>query len=545
MFDFFSHRKGSSTPTVFYVPTPDPFENPLVETNPGPLRQWAIALPFANPDQLAEAVLTSLTRLNRFPGPVRKRYELMEIYQSPALRLVHSSASHRGPAPTQKTRRVMLEMAFGYSHLANQCLGNKASKKNLERLTYAIYHAIKFYLQEYLYACEEFDCRTTHSYREISRLRTFAEEQKIHLSPIGEEDHPDIERSIEQQYNRFLLLRLLDPCHLQAGEVRLCFDYLDALAGHAQFKPPSREIEPSGHYVVDRLGEVPPSLFEPDGLETLTQPRFTLFDLNPVSTQIHQQLRRLERSEEQKPATMSKLTAQEVANLLARMLKSWHIRLQRDSERHTTSGQVSVWTGLNSIYLYLTRDQRQEDYADDAASNEITLTQVQSVQTKAQDPHKPQLIARRFNQSRSGVALHLSMSPNSPSLVGELVLISLQGGAETTEWKIGIVKRALNRQGEHLEIGVQFVQGRIEPITLQSTLKEMRSDSGETPEKSAYPGLYIDQGHTHRSSLLVPKHFFVLGQEYRVEEMVPAPVITPLQLLESTIHFERYRIKSV
>jgi hypothetical protein len=546
MFDFFTHRQGSSAPTLFYVPTQDPFENPLVETNPAALRQWATALPFANPDQLSEAVLTSLVRLNRYPGLLRKRDELMEIYHTPVVRLLHSSSGRRGPAPTPTLRRVMLEMAYGYSHIANECLRSKANKKNLGRLTFAIYHAIRFYLQEYLYACEEFDCRDIHTYREISRLRTFAEEQQINHTPVDEGDNKPFKRTIEQQYNRFLLLRLLDPCHLQEGEPRLCFDYLDELAVHARFKPPSREVDRSGHYVVDRLGEVPPSLFEPEGLDTLAQPRFTLFDLNPVSQQIHQQLRNLERSGDQNPPVLSKLTTREITNLLARILKSWHIRPQRDSERHTTSGQVNVWTGLQHIYSYLTLDQTVTTEQKDTQDDEITLTQVQSsVHHQAQDPRKPQLTARRSNQSRSGVALHLNMNLAAPSLIGEVVLIRLQTEVDNNDWKIGIVKRALNQQGNILEIGVQFVQGRIVPVSLQSTYRTTTTDSDEVEERPTYPGLYIDQGHTHRSSLIVPKHFFALGQEYRVEEMIPAPAVTPLQLLENTAHFERYRVKPI
>ena len=543
MFDFFSHRQTPSKMEVFQVPAPDPFENPLVETSPGPLRQWATSLPFANPDQLSDAVLTSLVRLNRFPGPVRKREELMEVYFTPVQRLLHGSTVRRGAASIQALRRVMQEMAYGYSHLANDRISSKASKKNTEHLTHAIYHALKFFLLDYLYACEEFDCRTTHTYREISRLFTYAEEQKIHLTPFDEGDHPGIERSIEQQFKRFMLLCLLDPCHLQEGEPRICFDYLDAMAKHARVTPLTREIESSGHYVIDRLGEVPPTLFEPDGMDTLSQPRFTLLDLNPVSQQIHLQLRSLERSDEHKPPPMNRLTTHEVTNLLARMLRSWHIRLQRGSERHTTAGEVSVWTGLNNIHLYLRLDEQTEQ---DPENNEITLTQSTTAQSQTLDPSKPQLIARRYNQSRSGVALHLNLSPNAPSLVGELILISLHSGAAMTEWKIGIVKRALNRQGEALEIGVQFVPGRIVPTTLQATIEHSSSlevDDGEEPP--SHPGLYIDQGHHHRSSLIVPRHLFALGKEYRVEEMIPSPLISPLQLLESTAYFERYRVKPV
>ena len=99
MFDFFSHRSCASRQGIFQVPKPDPFENPLVETSPALLRQWATALPFANPEQLSEAVLTSLGRLNRYPGPIKKRDELMEIYLTPALRLRHCS----GARPISRT----------------------------------------------------------------------------------------------------------------------------------------------------------------------------------------------------------------------------------------------------------------------------------------------------------------------------------------------------------------------------------------------------------------------------------------------------------
>jgi hypothetical protein len=547
MFDFFAHRKDSPRPAIFFVPTPDPFENPLVETDPSALRQWATALPFANPDQLAESVLTNLIRLNRFPSAVRKRGELMEVYATPVQRLLHGNAARKGRAPIHALRQVMMEMAYGYSHLANDCLSGKANKKGMERLAWSIYRAISFYLQEYLFACEEFDCRASHTYREISRLHTYAEEQNIHLTPLADDDQPDTERSISQQYSRFLLLRLLDPCHLQDGEPRICYTYLDDLAALARFMPPSREVDSSGHYVIDRLGEVPPSLFEPEAAETLAQPRFSLFDLHPVSLQIHQQLRTLERAEEQKPPAMSKLTTLEITNLLARMLKSWHIRLQRNSERHSTSGEANLWLGLSNVYHYLNRDNSPLNHETNA-DDEITLSQTSAaMQAQLADPSKPQITGLRSNQSRSGIALTLKPRPGLPSLIGELVLISLQSGANRDEWKIGIIKRALKRSDEHMEIGIQFVQGRVIPVTLQSTSPSRHAEQIELEDEQppTHPALYIDQGHTHRSSLIVPKQFFALGMEYRVEEMIPAPSVSPLQILESTAYFERYRVKAV
>jgi len=158
MLNFFHKRRSSTQHASFEVPSPDPFENPLVETHPGQLRQWAAGLPFANLQQLATAVITSLSRLNRYPGQVKKRAELMEIYLSPSTRLCHVSAEQKNPLPIRLKRQLMREMAYGYLHLVNSCL-RAPSEKLQKSLGSYIYFTTKFIALEYLFACEEYDCR--------------------------------------------------------------------------------------------------------------------------------------------------------------------------------------------------------------------------------------------------------------------------------------------------------------------------------------------------------------------------------------------------
>jgi hypothetical protein len=237
---------------------------------------------------------------------------------------------------------------------------------------------------------------------------------------------------------------------------------------------------------------------------------------------------------------MNLLTVGETTNLLARILKTWHIRLKRDSERHSTSGHVELWIGLHSIHYHL----NQPNLGLDSDNEEITMSGSQGLATGQQDPNTPQLTARRFNQSRSGVALHLPPSAVDRQLIGELVLIRLHGAVDANEWKIGIIKRALHREEGVLEVGVQFLTGNIQPITLQQARMKDEEEILDEEDVIIQPCLYIDQGHSHRSSLIVPKRFFIIGQSYRVEEMIPAPDVTPLQMLESTSTFERYRVRA-
>jgi hypothetical protein len=537
MFDFFTLRRSTTQQALFYVPQPDPFENPLVETDPEQLGQWATALPFANPQQLAENMINSLGKLNRFPGQIKKRDELMQIYVTPAQRLTHGLTQRKDQAPVTLSRRVMQEMGFGYCHIANECIVSKPTKKMTARLGQALYSAIKYFMLEYLLACEDFDCRYGASYRQISRLMTYASEQNLQHVQMDDKDQSEPQQAtITHQFNRFLLLLLLDPCHLQEGEPRLCFEYLNSVADEARFVEPTADSETTGRYVIDRLGEVPPYLFHLECLETLTQSRFILFDLKPVSQNLHHQLRCMEQSEQNKPDCLRQLTGREANNLLARMLKSWHIRLKRDSERHTTSGQVMLWIGVKQVHNYLTNHTDNHDIDE----QEITMTQPMGMSDTSASPTYKQFTALRSNQSRSGVALQIPRQAVNTRLIGELVLISGHHQRQGTDWKLGVVKRAMNMADDLLEIGVQFVLGKIEPITLR--LIDTQSTESPNPD---YAGIFIDQGNNQRSSLLVPKHFFVIGQEYRVEEMLPSPSITPLQLLETTAHFERYRIKSI
>ncbi|MEJ2611528.1 MAG: hypothetical protein P8179_15950 [Candidatus Thiodiazotropha sp.] len=537
MFNFFSRRPSATQQVLFSVPQADPFENPLVETNPEQLRQWATALPFANPQQLAESVITSLGRLNRYPKPIKQREELMQVYITPALRLSHTVAKRKSQTPIILIRKVLQELAYGYCHIANECISSKPNKKSLSRLGNALYHAIKYFSLEYLLACEEFDCRYGATYRQISRLMTFATEQNLHLIEMHDNDQPEpYQTTITHQYNRFLLLLLLDPCHLQEGEPRLCYEFLNTVAGEALTIPPIDDGEITGRYVIDRLGEVPPYLLHRDGLENLAQPRFALFDLNPVSQNLHHQIRRMEQSEQKRPESLSKLTIHEANNLLARMLKSWHIRLRRDSERHNTSGQVLMWIGVQQVHSYLSG----EVPTSEVEQQEITMSQPIGINAESLPTAQCCLPAMRTNQSRSGVALRIPRKVVNAPLIGDLILISRNRERTGNDWKIGVVKRAFNVQENLLEFGIQFVLGKIEPITLR-----LYRPHHDEQKQMDHPGIFIEQGHIHRSSLIVPKHFFVIGQEYRIEEMIPAPSVMPLQLLESTARFERYRIKSI
>ena len=533
MLKIFQKRKSAPRYTPYAVPVPDPFENPMVETHPGQLRKWAEGLPVTNQQQLAEALATSLSRLNRFPGQVKRREELMEIYLAPACRVCHQYAEQKNLLSGAVKRQLMQELVYGYLHLVNSCLHEQITDKQRSRLAASIYCALKFTALEYLFACEEYDCRNTTTRKEVMRLYTLAEDLDLHHLPQDDPEQPIA--TIAHLSKLVLLLSLLDPCHLQQGEIHSIYHYLNQFADVARFAELDASVEPGGHYVIDRLGEVPSQLMDPETLDGLETSRFCLFDVMPISQRLHQHLRIIEQPNGITPTALENLTPQAAANLIRRMLKSWHIRAQRDSERHATTGQVKLILGIEGVHRHLS-GLDHPDAISSGKQDSIELTLDACGVNRHTHSTEQALDSWRANQSRSGVALCLRLPLLLTPKVGDLALIVKPDNGKRDDLKIAIIRRALRKDGSVLEIGLQFLSGKIIPLSIQA----LDPESEQPPVN--LPALYIDLGGYAQNSLLVNKGQMRIGCEYRVEEMTPAPVIKPVHLAEATAKFERYRI---
>ena len=532
MLRFPTKRRSSFKHKPFCVPTPDPFQNPMVETHPRQLRQWVAALPSADPEQLAQAIITQLGRLNRFPALVKKRAELMEIYRAPSTRLYQLSQERKSTLPMSLVRQVMLEMAYGHLHLVNQTINEKPSAKRRKRLQTAVFHAAEYLSREYLYACLMYDCSGSITLREIIRLHTLTEEYNLQPEPVA---RPEQSTTIAHHVKLTLLLSLLDPCHLQDGEARILFDYLSEFADLACFTELNNPSEAAGHYVIDRIGKLPPQPFDPDKREGLTPPRFCLFNILPISQRLHQDLRNIEKQVGVYPIGLQNLGSKSAANLLQRTLKSWHVRQVRDSERHPTSGQARLSLGIAAIHHFLSYTEASSGSA--IPTEEIVLlSTVEGLSASVSLPPR-NLDCWRHNQSRTGIALLLPLPQETTPHVGDLVLLTKPDGGNRADAKIGIVRRALLKDKNTLKIGVQFISGRLVPLTLQTIEK-----ADDQPSRSIQ-ALYLDLGEVERSTLIVPKESLTIDREYRIEEMIPAPRICPVHLAEATASFERFRIR--
>jgi hypothetical protein len=145
------------------------------------------------------------------------------------------------------------------------------------------------------------------------------------------------------------------------------------------------------------------------------------------------------------------------------------------------------------------------------------------------------LRCHRLNVSKSGIALRLGL-PNDPQpQVGQLVLMKDGTDPRKPAIEAGIVRRCLRIDDDTMELGVQFIRGRVKAIAF----RPVSADSQETGYQS---GLFIHEGADQLGSLLVARGLYQEGREFLIEEADPAPLVTAIRLIESGPDFDRFHV---
>lgn len=535
MFQFGKKPQPVANAPTFLCPPPDPFENPMVETLPANLQQWIEHLPIADTVNLGETVLTALSQFNRYPGQIKKRRELLDLYQAPIGRFYQSTTEREESIPLDLRRALMREMAYGYLRIVNEQLGTNRSSRQPMLLLQAIYQAVKHLAFEHYFSTLVYDCRWSDLSSEMIRLHTLAEELGIQDSLVEDEE---LKPTITHLIKRSLLLMLAGPCHFRTGEAKLARTYLDHIASAAFFEPIGSAGEPSGCYVIDRTGKTAPYLYKPDKRDELTEPRHCLFNLTPVSAQVHQHLRIIENRLSERPIGLANLPKEAASSLLKRLLKSWHVRQNRGSERHAISGNAFILFGIQAIYRHLIS---VTDNLEPPQASEDNIALVHGLGGFHQPTYNliQAIECQRMNQSHTGIALRLGLAPDRSPQIGELVLVLRNGKGLPSDYRLGQVKRAMRESRTTMELGIEFIQGKLNPISLQPQVAE------EGEYLPSIPALYIGQSGSQRGMLIAAKKQLELDQVYKVAEDMPASAITLTHRLEVMSGCERFNVKPV
>jgi hypothetical protein len=522
----------------FTVPAPDQGESPSVLSEVGPLNKWLTSLPNANENQIAKQITKAFSLLNRYPGQVKNRLELIECYLPYINQLILTQTQNHTNQEYELLRQLITEVAYGYKHIINQQLQHRSWLTGKKKLLTGIYFATKFLSLELRLAYEQYDAKIANSWHEIMRLYTLTERLKMEDEPVIDPTQTEAKNAtISHQLKRTLLLSLLDPGHLQPNEARICFDYLNEHASLATLEQPTENSDPTGKFILDLSSSRPPQPFE-NYKEPLNPEQHRLLNLLPASKRVQEDIQAILLNKEDLPTVFRHHLRSEAINILKRVLKSWHIRQERQGQREDAYGWVQISIGISSIHHFLLQDEDREEAAEFITPPDLDDSLVLGFELHESNPIKvnyEELRCRQLNRSKNGLALHISLSSNILPKVGQLILIRQETEEKRAGGQLAVIRRCMKLSENTLEIGVQFIPGQVKTITL-------RPITTTHTDTTFQPAIVINNGLNRPSSILVAKGLYANSRQYKVAGNWPASQIVANKLIESTPGFDWFHL---
>ncbi len=519
------------------VPAQDTIENPNVETNQARLVEWINNLPQANPTAMATALYESIYQINRFPGAVNQHHTLINCYQPPfetIYQAARKASQKQGSQTTLKqtditpiTIKTTIELAYSYKIIINEHLKLNNTHKHQQQFNHAIYSAMKVTMLELMLEYSNLIPGSKKAWREIFQLYTLAEQHDLVEIPIEEGT------SIGLLFKRILLIAIIDPYRLPRGEVWFCYNYLSHWAIKAELH--TATVTPdntTGLFLIDFQAMHPPKPPEPSS--ELSPKHHRLLHVNSLNLVIHRQRKQLLENDGTSPKGADNLTKEQTKQMFRHMLLAWHVRPTRRSERHEKYGSHPVTYGLSAINYYLKKDSfvQEEDTSFNDLVDDITLTLEESASFHRENKHYPVSSWRIFNRSTGGIGIVVPPPFPKDVQVGQLIMIELDTDTGTKQFKTGVIRRMIERDANTLEIGVQFLPGKIVPISIRPCFydKEIKADFQH--------GILMDRGSKAQKALITPRSMYKHQREFVLENNNSVQQIISDNIIETTPVFD-------
>jgi len=530
-------KQGPPSTLQLTVPAQDAIESPNVETDHLRLVEWINNLPYANPLSTAAALYESIYQLNRFPGTLNHRYELVNCYQPPFEVIYQAARQATQPTGAQSRLKktdispiaikISIELAYSYKLIINEHLKLNDIHRHQQQFSHAIYSAMKAITLELMLEYSNLIPDSKKAWRELFQLYTLAEQYNLEKIPIEEGI------SIDLLFKQILLIAIIDPYHLLKGEVWFCYNYLTHWAIkselHASTTVPDNI---TGLFLVDLQALHPPKPPEPNS--KLLPERHRLLHVNSLNLVIHQQRKQLLTNESVEVKGTEGISKEQAEQMFRHMLLAWHVRPTRRSERHEKYGSYPVTYGLSAInhYLKIGTFTQEDDTSTEELIDGETLTLGETASFCRENRHFQLYSWRIFNRSSGGIGIIVPPPFPKEIQVGQLIMIELDTNTETKQLKAGIIRRMIERDANTLEIGVQFLPGKIAPISIRPYFydKEITADFQH--------GILIDRGPKTPQALITPHGMYKQQREFVLDNNNLVQRIISDEIIETTPVFD-------
>ncbi|MGD8307884.1 MAG: hypothetical protein PVG98_00485 [Chromatiales bacterium] len=523
------------------VPKSDSVEHPSIEQEAARLGDWIRSLPYGDPESAAKRLGESLYHLNRSPGAVPRRIDLMACYDEAFQRLfgicLRRSLLSRSADQSRSDRRyaelirkLAVEMAYGYKLVIQP----RRAARRAGPTAPALIHALQMLQIGLLFSYARYRPPATSTWTEFCALYAEAERLGLQETPVRvSDDGESHQTTCSALLKRAALLALLDPYRLSPGDIWHADAYLKRWAGRAELTTVEAGQHAEHAAVIDLRG-TPPRPYAPD---KAYQPvgRFLLVDPAPLRDVVGTHLEALEDPESRRSQAVATLEPSRAAQLLRHMQHAWYGAPRRQSPRKERYEWLPVASGLGAVVGQLRREPRGLEFA--ALPTEGAEEGGRPGPMSGRAAESGALRLRQFNRSASGVGVRVRL-PTPPGLsVGQLVLVKDEGSRNGGS-VLGIVRRMILRDSTNAEVGIEFLETAVAPVELRPLV------FGEGRKPDFQPGL-IAEGPERgsRGMLLTPRHMFKPGREYMVALRGSNLRVMAERLVESNTGFDRFEYR--
>ena len=531
-----------------------------------PLKRWLGDLPLADYRRTSELFVKQLETLNIGNYSSHERASLMDNLRPIAQQLVGSMSLRLRKAELpfkaqdnedyELLQNLLEGMATGYKLIVNTLALTTPHREHDDMLLReAIYFASQYLSRSLLEAYLVYMPEPKNTWLELNQLYQYAEEHALHTLPV-DDPFPDINLpiyyNIELVYKRIVLLSLAEPYHLMKGEAREFYYLLSAWAGTCDLFPVVN-APGDGDYVVDMQADVAPGFFSSELSRDLSD-AYTV-DISEVQKRLELHLKNILRNNlvEFEEEHHVQLQHRKQRDMLLRLSDAWRGTLKRAIERHNSSYQIKMATGLNAIHHYLSlgkvftpevdelkmqTDDVEAAFFASAYRSALQKDRYHINQSYNADPWL------QSNFSEHGAALTCSIDcPEIHAVVGEVVTYcDHKGGNETIkdQWKVGLVRWLKTTDDEHLDMGIMNLARSAVPIAVKAI-----AGAGEGTDY--FRAVLIPKQVSLQQSrcLLVPTHVYDINSVVTVNMKHRIFYVKLLKLKISTQSFSQFEFEII
>lgn len=475
------------------IPVQYDSDNPAVELNEKNVCRWLENLPLFNFTESVYSLLNNLKPLNEHFVSDKSRLRLLDFYRTPILKIIDAfelQLLRQLPIDSQQREQLLtdstalcLELANGYKIIVKNGIEAQKNPAKDQILLMATFRAMETLCTAAVHSFRLYKLPSKHVFLEIYQLYHFALSYKVSHIRVFRESNLT---SIDQLFKSILLLSIIDPYHLQEGDIFPILHFLSNCSHlcilHDALPQDQDGIGLFGFYLDQ---DVTPKLVEHMQV-TGEAPHLCILDVRAFLATLLKQIRlNQQKGVLDSQSLEHKILSRIVPNLAA-------IAQNRRTPRQDTALKVFVAIDVPAIHLFLSGQTEQL-----LEKNNPTDSGMEVLSINSDYADMPIIETWEItNESEHGYKLHQSSSLTQSVKVGDLVGIENKKTENNPAMAIATIKWVKRHPESGVEIGVEKLCDQCEAVLCQLQ-----------GEEKLVPALLLDAaGKQHKPRLITTKN---------------------------------------